>query len=70
MPDTTHSQSTGFSQDGVFSKKPGLSREATRVSRARSTPPVRSFVLLKTHNTLRVIRDRSPAREPKHLHLR
>ena len=58
-----------FTRRCVF-QKTRLSREATRVSRARSTPPVRSFVLLKTHNTLRVIRDRSPAREPKDLHLR
>jgi hypothetical protein len=34
MPDTTHSQSTGFSRDGVFSKKPGLAARR-RASRAR-----------------------------------
>ena len=38
MPDTTHSQSTGFSQDGVFSKKPGLA--ARRRARACGTEGV------------------------------
>ena len=58
-----------FQRRCVFQKNPTYPRGDARLVRAFDST-VRSFVLLKTHNTLRVIRDRSPAREPKDLHLR